>query len=139
MARVKTMMDAFEDLDKLKSEKERVAFLQMIGSPALKEVLKYMFDSNIKFALPEGNPPYKVSEFEQPGRFLAEIRRLYLFVEGGNPNLSPMRRETLFIQMLENVDARDAELILDIKEKKSPVSGLTKKVVQKAFPELLSK
>jgi hypothetical protein len=139
MARVKTMMDAFDDLDKIKSSKDRVSFLQSIGSPALHQVLKYMFDPNIKFLLPEGNPPYKVSEFDQPGRFLAEIRRMYLFVQGGNPNLSTMRREIIFIQMLENVDERDAELILYIKDKKSPVKGLTKKVVEEAFPGLLSK
>lgn len=132
-------MDAFDDLDKIKSTKDRVSFLQSIGSPALHQVLKYMFDPSIKFLLPEGNPPYKVSEFDQPGRFLAEIRRMYLFIDGGNPNLSPMRRETLFIQMLENVDARDAELILCMKDKKSPVKGLTKKVVEEAFPGLLSK
>lgn len=139
MARVKTMMDAFSDLNNIKSEKERIQFLQSIGSPPLKQVLKYMFDPSIKFALPEGNPPYKASEFDQPGRFLSEIRRLYLFTENGNPNLSQTRRESLFIQLLENVDARDAELILCIKDKKGPVEGLTKKVVQKAFPELLSK
>lgn len=139
MARVKTIMDAFEDLDKIKSVKDRVEFLKNIGSPILQQVLKYMFDPNIKFLLPEGPPPYKVSEFDQPGRFLAEIRRMYLFIEGGNPNLSPVRREALFIQMLENVDERDAQLILCIKDKKSPVKGLTKKLVDETFPGLLSK
>jgi hypothetical protein len=59
-----------------------------------------------------------------------------LFVEGGNPNLTNLRRETLFIQLLESVDPNDAKLLLAMKDKKSAFSGINKTIVRQAFPDL---
>jgi hypothetical protein len=67
-----------------------------------------------------------------------EIRRLYLFVEGGNPNLSKLRREMLYIQLLESVDPNDAKLLNYVKDKKLPFRGITAKIVNQAFPNLLN-
>jgi hypothetical protein len=58
------------------------------------------------------------------------------FVEGGNPNLSKIRRETLFIQLLESIHPKDAILLSSIKDKKIPFKGLTKKIVHQAFPDI---
>lgn len=60
-----------------------------------------------------------------------------MFVEGGNPNLKPVRREFLFIQLLESIDSEDAKLLLAVKEKKLPFKGITEKTVRQAFPDLL--
>jgi hypothetical protein len=40
--------------------------------------------------------------------------------------------------MLESIHAEDALIVLDMVAKKSPVKGLTKKLVLEAFPKLLS-
>jgi hypothetical protein len=95
-----------------------------------------MFDPNIKFLLPEGDPPFRASQFDEPKALMQEINRFYLFVEGGNPNLKPLRREQIFIQVLEAVSADDAKLLLAMKDKKSPYKGITKEIVQAAYPEL---
>jgi hypothetical protein len=49
-----------------------------------------------------------------------------------------MRRETKFIQLLESIHAEDAIIVLNMVAKKAPVKGLTKKIVEEAFPNLLS-
>jgi hypothetical protein len=67
-----------------------------------------------------------------------EQRRLYLFIAGGHPDLSQLRRETLFIQVLESIPPEEAELLLAVKDKKLPYKGITKEIVQEAFPGLLS-
>lgn len=121
-----------------KTVNDKVALLQQNISDPILIILKYAFDPNIKFILPDGAPPYKPCEFlDQEGRLYAELRRLYLFIEGGNPSLTKVKREFLFIQLLESIDKQDAELLVAVKDKKLPYKGLTAAVVKKAFPGLL--
>jgi hypothetical protein len=61
-----------------------------------------------------------------------------LFVEGGNPNLKPARREYLFIELLESVHPLEADLLCQIKDKKIKCNGLTYNLVKETFPELIS-
>lgn len=121
-----------------KTVNDKVSLLQQHASDPILIILKYAFDPNIKFILPEGSPPYKPCEFlDQEGRLYSELRRLYLFIEGGNPNLTKVKREFLFIQLIESIDKNDAELLCAVKDKKLPYKGLTASVVKKAFPGLL--
>lgn len=118
---------------------DRVEALRQTAAhtPALLTVLKYTFDPNIKFLLPDTDPPYKPTDYlDQENRLYSELRRLYLFVEGGNPNLTTVKREYLFIQLLESIDPKDAILLCSMKNKKLPFKELTSKIVLKAFPEL---
>jgi len=100
--------------------------------------LKYMFDPNIVFDLPDGDPPYKPTDFlDQESSYYTDFRRMYLFIKGGNPNLSAMKRETLFVQFIEGLDKQDAKLVLAMKDKKSPYPGITYDLVYRTFPGLL--
>lgn len=120
------------------SKAERIEALRINGEakPSMKTVIQYMFHPDIKFALPSGDPPYRPSQFDEWGRFYAEVRKLYLFVEGGHPTLNQMKREFLFVELLESIHPEDAKLVLAMKDKKSPYKGLTKDVAIAAFPEL---
>jgi hypothetical protein len=129
--------EIIEKAAELKTKKEKVDFLRQNDSSALRTVLKYTADPQIKFLLPDSDPPFKLSEAkESQGMLYSEARRLYLFVEGGNPNLTPFKREMLFVQLLEAVDPKDAQLLLQVKNKKLP-KGLDKKLIQEAFEGLL--
>ena len=78
-----------------------------------------------------------VDDSDNPTYLYGLIRKLYLFVEGGNPNLKPARREYLFIEMLESIHPQEAELLLQVKDKKLKCRGLTYNLVKETFPELL--
>lgn len=133
----KSIYNILKECSEPKSVKERVAKLQQNGIPVVQQILKYAFDPNIKFLLPEGDPPYKPNEYvDQEGILFSEARKLYLFIEGGNNNLTNFRRETLFIQFIEGIDKNDAKLICAIKDKKLPFKTLTKDIVKQAFPNL---
>ena len=133
----KSIYNILKECSEPKTVKERVAKLQQNGLPIVQQILKYAFDPNIKFLLPEGDPPYKPNEYvDQEGILFSEARKLYLFVEGGNNNLTNFRRETLFIQFIEGIDKNDAKLICAIKDKKLPFKTLTKDIVKQAFPNL---
>jgi hypothetical protein len=132
----KSIYNIFKTISESGSEQDVIESLRLYGSPVIRTMLKYAFDPNIKWLLPEGPPPYKPCEYlDQEGRLLSEIRKLYLFIEGGNPNLNTVKREMLFIQLLESIDKEDAELMCHIKDKKLPFKNITQKVAKKAFPE----
>jgi hypothetical protein len=102
------------------------------------QLLKYTFDDKIVFALPDGAPPYKPCQvLDNEAGLYQEARRLYLFVQGGHPDLTQLRRETLFIQVLESIPPEEATLLLAVKDKKLPYKNITKELVQEAFPRLL--
>jgi hypothetical protein len=50
--------------------------------------------------------------------------------------LKPIKREQLFISLLEDVDNDDAETLAQMITQK-PFKGLSKKVIQEAFPDLI--
>ena len=133
----KSIYNILKECSEPRSVKDRVELLRKNGVPVVQQILKYAFDPNIKFLLPEGKPPYKPNEYvDQEGILFSEARKLYLFVEGGNNSLKPMRREMLFIQFIEGIDKNDAELICAVKDKRLPFKSLTSDVVKQAFPNL---
>jgi len=122
----------------LNTEEERVVMLQKNHSVPLVNILKGAFDPGIKWLLPDGDPPYKPNNLhDQEGSLYSQARKLYLFVEGGNPNLNQLKREALFIELLETVDHEDAKLLIAMKDKKIPYPNITASLVNKAFPGLL--
>lgn len=119
-------------------EEEQIKALQQNDNSAIRTVLRFCFDPNIKWLLPDGTPPYTPCEFSNIQNMLySEARRLYLFVEGGNPNLTKLKRESMFIDLLQSISPEDAKLLISIKDKKLPYEGkLNKKTILKAYPGL---
>ena len=130
----------FEDVAAANSIKARKKVLLENESEPLKEILKYAFHPDIKFALPPGKPPYKTigsPDEYNPTYLYPNIRKFYLYIEGGHDGLTQLRREQLFIQMLEGLHPKEAEVVIQIKDKKLNYRGLTYKLVKTTFPEIL--
>jgi hypothetical protein len=133
------IFQVLEQASKLKGTEDKVLFLRANNSPALQTILKYALDPSIVWDLPTGAPPYKPCPYPaQEMRLMAETRRLYLFIKGGNPNLTKLKRESLYIELLESVHPEDANLLVAIKDKKIPYKGITNKLVKEAFPGLIA-
>jgi hypothetical protein len=130
--------EILEKTSGMTSRSDRIRMLQENNSVALQTVLRGAFDPTIKWLLPEGDPPYKPNDLvDQEHIFYHECRKMYLFIEGGNPDLKQLRREALFVQLLETVSAKDAKVLLAIKDKHLPYPGITPDIIQEAFPGLL--
>lgn len=100
---------------------QQAEFLRNNDSPILRQIIEYALSPDIKWALPEGAPPFKYADdINTHGMLYSQARKLYLFVEGGNNNLNKFKREQLFIQVLESVHPADADLIIAAKDKKIP-------------------
>jgi hypothetical protein len=66
-----------------------------------------------------------------------ESKNFYRFVKGGQDGLSAVRRETMFINILEGLHPLEAEILILIKDKKlTDKYKITKEIVSEAFPEI---
>ena len=108
----------------------------------LKWMLRLNFDPNVKFLLPEGTPPYKKIEDRPMGyeeiTLYKSQRRFYIWMDP-KQNLKQMKRESLFIELLESLHYTEADLICLIKDGKlnEKYPSITESLVRKIFPELL--
>lgn len=139
MARLR-ISQILEEASELPSKEDKIDHLRRNDSVVLRNVLRYALDPSIEFLLPKGKVPYRPSPFVENAESVLyyEARRLYLFVKGGNDSLKPVRREQLFIELLESLDPRDAELLVAVKDKKLPYKGLNSKLIKEAFPGLVN-
>ena len=126
-----------EKVSKLKKKEEKIAALKANDSFVLRTILQGAFDPRIKWLLPEGEPPYKPNDLvDQENVLIKDARKLAYFVEGPYPGLKQVKREAMFIELLETVAPADAKMLMAIKDKKSPFKGLTAEVAKQAFPDL---
>lgn len=96
---------------------------------ALKILLEYAFIPENKMDLPPGEPPYKPDAAPigmSPANLRMEMKKLYVFKR---QDLKPIKREQLFIDLLENVHPEEAKLLLAVKDQK--LSKLYKKITRK--------
>lgn len=88
--------------------------------------------------MPEGEVPYTPNDAPvgtDHTRLEQEYRGLYRFVKGGADNLPSLKRESMFVQLLEGLAAEEAELVCLVKIRLLVQStrGLLKQLSQKHF------
>ena len=67
----------------------------------------------------------------------AEYKKFYNFCKGGNPSLSNLRRETMFINILQGLHPREAQILILVKDKNLESEyKISKEVVSTAYPEI---
>ena len=89
---------------------------QLRGDAALTLLFKHAFDPAAKFILPEGDPPFKQDAAPigmTPANLRMELKKLYVFCR---TDLPAIRRESLFVQLLEAVHPSEAKLLLAVKD-----------------------
>ena len=66
-----------------------------------------------------------------------EFKNFYNFIKGGNDTLSSLRRETMFINILEGLHPLEAEIVCLVKEKNLESKyKISKEVVSTAYPDI---
>ena len=66
-----------------------------------------------------------------------EFTKFYNFLKGGNSGLSRLRRETMFINILEGLHPLEAEILILTKDKRlTDKYKITKDVVSAAYPQI---
>ena len=134
-----TLPELLQHVAELPAAKKASSLKQIANlTPELKTVLRYTFHKNILFELPKGVPPYKPMETPENwghNRLPKELRKFQYFITG--TTLNPIKREAMFIEVLESVSPEEAKLVLMMKEKKLNYKGITRKLVEDTLPEIL--
>jgi len=122
----------------LKKREDKIEWLKKHNSNPLRTILKVMYDKSMVLNIPKSAPPYTPSELpDSQGMLYRETRKLPYFIKGFNgDNIHPIRREALFIQMLETVDKEDAELLIKMIKQK-PLKGLPADVLVEALGDFI--
>ena len=149
-----------------RSTAKRVEVLQKYRNDGLVALLIWNFDDTVITLLPEGDVPYSrveeqsatneslsasveklnrvegLSKMDEVVRKRAtsirkEWQNFYNYLRGGNPSLTSLRRETMFIQMLEGLHPREAEIMVLVKDKRLQEKyKITKAIISEAYPDI---
>tara|TARA_R110002153_G_scaffold167034_1_gene319691 strand:+ start:82 stop:531 length:450 start_codon:yes stop_codon:yes gene_type:complete len=136
--------ELYEILEAISSETKPAKKVELIRHylntyTSFADYVRCVFDEKVQFLLPDSRPPFTPAVEENvPSSWHKQNMKLTYFVKGLKADhVNPMRRESIFIGMLESVHPKDAEILVDMVAKKTPCKGLTVKRVKEAIPTLL--
>jgi hypothetical protein len=67
-----------------------------------------------------------------------EFKHFYHFIKGGNDGINSIRRESMFINILEGLHPLEAEILILVKDKKLDTKyKITKEIVSQAYPSIV--
>ena len=150
-----------------KSSAKTVEALKHYEHDCIKMIMVWNFDSSVISLLPTGEVPYGETQEQTvymgslsenlareasggesatgqdlDGRGKTSLRReyqnLYHYVKGGNDSLATTRREMMFINLLQGLHPREAEVLVLTKDKKlGDKYNITLDQVKEAYPDIV--
>ena len=134
------MHEVLQKVSNAKTKKEKIKLLQEMNSNALRMLLIINFDDSVVSMLPPGNVPYTPNDAPEGTEHTIlekEARLLHHFFKGGS-NVSQVKRENMFVQMLEGLNSGEAEALILAKDKKIGKRWkITKACVSEAYPSIV--
>ena len=86
----------------------------------------------------KGNFSLGVSDQQGHTTIRRESKHFYQFVKGGNNGLNAIRRESMFINILQGLHPLEAEIVCLVKDKKlSDKYKITREIVEEAYPNII--
>jgi hypothetical protein len=123
-----------------RTKDKKISILQQYNENFIKSLLIWNFDESITSVLPEGEVPIQQNENADKSpssNIRKEWSKFYNFVKGGNDSMNKLRKETMFINMLESFHPGEAEVLCLVKDKKLQTKyNITKELVSEAYPDI---
>jgi hypothetical protein len=133
--------EVFELVVKQRTRQDKINILKEYEDPSIKAIFIWNFDESVISVIPDGPVPYKENEVPvgtDHTSLRREYKNLYHFVRGGNDTLSSLRKETMFIQLLEGLHPKEAEIVCLIKDKKlTSKYKISHDLVKEAYPDIV--
>ena len=133
--------EILELVNEQKTKAKKIEILKEYETDALKSLFIWNFDPSVVSLLPEGEGPYNKNDVPvgtDHTSLRREYRQLYHFVKGGNDQLSSLRRESMFIQLLEGLHPEEADIICLVKDGQlNKKYKLTRDIVETAYPDII--
>jgi len=106
----------------------------------LQYILRWNFDDSIKSLLPEGEPPFdkEKKDGDSPQALWSYLKMFPNFVDSAQGRQLPeLKRENLFIEMLDALDLEEALTVVAAKDGNlGEMYNITLDVVNAAYPEI---
>lgn len=132
------MYELLEKISRLRKTQQKIEALRNNDSFALRVILQSVFDPKVEWLLPPGTPPYTPNQLvDQQHILIKEAEKLRYYIKGFHDNLNQLKRESMFVELLERVDPQDAKLLCAIKDKKMPFPGINLEHVSEGLPGLI--
>jgi hypothetical protein len=137
---VSEILDKFEVA---KTREEKIAVLKNNVTDPLLVLLRLNYDHMLKMDLPEGEPPFRKDTDKPIGynesSLQLELRRFYVWLDP-KTNLPKLKKESLFVNMLEGIHWTEAEALCLAKDRKlhTKYKTLKEDMVREAFPRALT-
>ena len=134
--------EIFQKVSNAKTKKEKIALLKKYSTPAVRALLIWNYDESVISMVPSGEVPYRKND-SPPGTdhtmLFHEYKKLYHYVKGGNDGLNKIKREQMFVQLLEALHPKQADIISLVKDKEleEVYPKVTLDVVKEAFPDIV--
>jgi hypothetical protein len=140
---------------------KKIEILQKYQNNALVALFIWNYDESVVSLIPQGEVPYSAAGDmtsdndtlsaaiekqiddkmvdalggNQRTTLRNEADKFYMFIKGGNDSLSSIRRETIFIQLLEGLHPKEAQILCLVKDKRlTDVYNLPFDLIQETFP-----
>jgi len=160
------VFEILELASKQRSNAKKVEVLKTYEHDSIKTIFVWNFDESVISLLPEGDVPYadaneqtvysgtlseniskeidggqSATNQDLDGRGRTSLRReyqnLYHYVQGGNGGLSTIRREMMFINLLQGLHPKEADVLILTKDKRlSDKYKITLENVKEAYPDI---
>ena len=160
------IFEIFDLVANQKTNPKKVQVLQQYEDDSVKSIVIWNFDDTVVSLLPEGDVPYgdlkdqnvysgslsenlamearggeAATRQDLQGQGRTSLRRewqnLYNYVQGGNNTLSTIRREMMFINLLEGLHPKEAELLVKVKDGKlTDLYDVSFDNIKAAFPDI---
>jgi len=133
------ILETLELVGKAKTREEKRQVLTDRDNFATRALLQLNYHPDVKWHLPPGAPPYTPGQVADstPNSLHFEVKKLDYYVDPSPHDLPMLRRESMFVELLERVDPSDAKLIIAVKDRKLSYKGLSYKLVKDTWPDLL--
>jgi hypothetical protein len=156
--------EILELVSKQRTKEKKIEVLKEYRNDALVSILIWNFDESIRSALPEGPVPYSSVQEQTSGNdtlsgtidkqlnnpqaidsysnakrtsLRKEVNIFYNFIQNGNNDISNIRRETMFINLLEGLHPLEAEILILTKDKQLDSKyKITLPIISEAYPDI---
>ena len=139
--------ELLEAVDSERVKAKKLDILRAHGEDSFKMTMIWNFDESVVSMLPEGNVPYQPVESDvqastdkglpQRSTIRNQARNFYRFIKGGDDFMNKIKRESLFINILEMLPPPEAEILVLVKDKALNTKyNITKELVAEAYPEI---
>jgi hypothetical protein len=160
------VFEILELASKQRSNIKKIEVLKTYEHDSLKAIFIWNFDDSVTSLLPEGEVPYGNADEQSvysgtlsenlkreaiggesatgqdlDGRGKTSLRKewtnLYHYVRGGNNELTGIRREMMFINLLQGLHPKEAEILVLVKDKKlTDKYKISFENIKEAYPDI---